>query len=151
MRRWSARRTASSLCARIFLAPHPIGPRRDAVFVAPNILFFDRSSTIRDVRYYEQPLPEGRRQYTKTQPLQYEELAPCLAWWPAREENDRAWKVPATQLLANRCNLDLKNPNAAQDLEHLPPEQLVESILQKEQRILAIMGEIKQLLGGAGA
>jgi type I restriction enzyme M protein len=43
-------------------------------------------------------------------------------------------------------NLDLKNPRAAAMLEHLPPEQLVASIVEKEQKILAIMGEIETLL-----
>jgi len=33
-----------------------------------------------------------------------------------------------------------------EDITHLPPEQLVESILQKEQRIMEIMGRIKTLL-----
>ena len=28
-----------------------------------------------------------------------------------REENERAWKVPVEELLANNCNLDRKNPN----------------------------------------
>lgn len=43
-------------------------------------------------------------------------------------------------------NLDVKNPNAAEALEHLPPEQLVESILSKEKRIIEIMGEIKKVM-----
>jgi type I restriction enzyme M protein len=43
-------------------------------------------------------------------------------------------------------NLDRKNPNAATDFEHLPPEQLVEDILKKEQRIAEIVGDIKRLL-----
>jgi type I restriction enzyme M protein len=47
--------------------------------------------------------------------------------------------------------LDLKNPHARQDLEHLPPEELAESILQKELRIAEIMREIKQVLAGADA
>ena len=46
-------------------------------------------------------------------------------------------------------NLDIKNPNAAEALEHLPPEQLVEDILAKELRIIEIMGEIKKVLAGA--
>ena len=45
------------------------------------------------------------------------------------------------------ANLDIKNPQAKQDLEHLPPEQLVESIIEKERRILDIMAEIKSELG----
>jgi type I restriction enzyme M protein len=58
----------------------------------------------------------------------------------------RAWKIPAKQILDNGCNLDIKNPAAKEDLEHLPPEKLVESIVEKEKRILEIMGEIKALL-----
>lgn len=45
-------------------------------------------------------------------------------------------------------NLDVKNPNSKQDFEHLPPEQLVGDILQKEQRLVEILGEIKQVLAG---
>jgi type I restriction enzyme M protein len=99
------------------------------------------------VWYYELPLPEGRNSYTKTKPLQYEEFADCIAWWDNRQENERAWRVPVEQLLANDCNLDIKNPNARQDFEHMPPEQLADDILRKEQRILEIMVEIKQALG----
>jgi type I restriction enzyme M protein len=48
-------------------------------------------------------------------------------------------------------NLDVKNPNAVEALEHLPPEQLVEDILAKERRIIEIMGQIKAVLAkGAG-
>jgi type I restriction enzyme M protein len=115
--------------------------------IPTNLLFFDRSGPTKEISYYEQPLPEGRKQYTKTQPLQFEEFADCLAWWKKREETERAWKVPAEKILENNCNLDIKNPNAKQDLEHLPPEQLADDILQKELRIAEIMGEIKQLLG----
>ena len=76
----------------------------------------------------------------------YEEFAPCLAWWKKREESEHAWKVPAADILKNGCNLDIKNPNGKQDFEHLPPEQLAEDILKKEQRIAEIMTEIKAAL-----
>jgi type I restriction enzyme M protein len=117
--------------------------------IPTNILFFDRSGPTRAVWFYEQPLPEGRKQYTKTQPIQFEEFAGCLAWWGNRAETERAWKAPAAAILANGCNLDIKNPSAAQDLEHLPPDQLVLDIIEKEQRIAAIMIEIKQILSEA--
>jgi len=55
--------------------------------------------------------------------------------------------VPVETILGNNCNLDIKNPNAKQDFEHLPPEQLADDILQKELRIAEIMREIKELLG----
>ena len=49
-------------------------------------------------------------------------------------------------VLANGCNLDIKNPNGKEDLEHLPPEKLVAEIVEKEQRILEIMGEVRTIL-----
>ncbi|VTR92760.1 sam-dependent methyltransferase : N-6 DNA methylase OS=Nitrobacter winogradskyi (strain Nb-255 / ATCC 25391) GN=Nwi_0269 PE=4 SV=1: HsdM_N: N6_Mtase [Gemmata massiliana] len=116
--------------------------------IPTNILFFDRSGPTSDVWYYEIPPPEGRKQYTKTAPMSFDAFSDCVAWWKNRAENERAWKVPVSELMETGCNLDRKNPNAKVDAEHLPPEQLVESILAKEARIAAIMGEIKVLLTG---
>ena len=103
--------------------------------IPTNLLFFDRSGPTKDVWYYEHPLPEGRKNYTKTQPLQFEEFKPCLEWWRKRVENEQAWKVPVSEIIGANCNLDRKNPRAKEDIAHLPPEQLVESILEKEFRI----------------
>lgn len=114
--------------------------------IPANLLFFDRSGPTKDVWFYEQPLPEGRKNYTKTQPLQYEEFAGLLAWWNQREANAQAWKVSAADILANGCNLDRKNPTAKEDITHLPPEQLMASILDKERQIIAIMEQVQMLL-----
>lgn len=121
--------------------------------IPTNLLFFDRAGPTKEIWYYEHPLPEGRKNYTKTQPLQFEEFAPCVAWWKNREENDRAWKVSVNDVLKHdesgnliSANLDIKNPKGKQDFEHLPPEQLADDILKKEQRIAEIMAEIKQSL-----
>jgi len=120
--------------------------------IPTNILFFDRSGPTREVWYYEQPLPEGRKNYTKTAPIQFEEFAPLVSWWDQpgpgtkRKENEQAWKVPVTELLANGCNLDRKNPRAKEDITHLPPAQLAADILKKEQRIAELMGNIQKLL-----
>ena len=207
--------------------------------IPTNLLFFDRSGPTRELWYYEIPLPEGRKQYTKTKPMRVEDFAECLAWFGAaeHEENEHAWRVDfraryedalarakphwdaaerataeaarlegeaktvearlkaadfddlpllagATEtsvraklktrheaLLAEAArqralareeqaagdaiywpvyNLDLKNPRAAQDLEHLPPAQLASDILEKERRIIALIEEIKaELEAGA--
>jgi len=82
--------------------------------------------------------------------MQFEEFAPCLAWWKKRKESGQAWKLAAKDVLKYdekgnliSVNLDIKNPKAKQDLEHLPPDQLADSILKKEERIAELMGEIK--------
>jgi type I restriction enzyme M protein len=122
--------------------------------IPTNLLFFDRTGPTQSIWYYELPLPEGRKNYTKTKPLQFEEFSDCLAWWDQREENDYAWQVPIAEVLKYddqgnllSANLDLKNPNTAEAIEHLPPEELVADIINKERQILALMAEIEQTLG----
>ncbi|WP_298621514.1 class I SAM-dependent DNA methyltransferase [uncultured Zoogloea sp.] len=61
--------------------------------IPANLLFFERGGPTDTVWYYELPLPEGRKKYSKTAPLQFDEFAPALAWWSAREEGPHAWKV----------------------------------------------------------
>ena len=124
--------------------------------IQTNLLFFERGGSTKDIWYYEQPLPEGRKGYTKTQPLQYEEFSDCVAWWKDRKENDRAWKVPAEQVLKydtdgrlSSVNLDVKNPNGKTDFEHLSPAQLVQGLISKEQKILELLAEMKAEIGTA--
>lgn len=61
--------------------------------IPANLLFFERGGPTDTIWYYELPLPEGRKKYSKTAPLQFEEFASALAWWNAREEGPQAWKV----------------------------------------------------------
>ncbi len=191
--------------------------------IPTNLLFFDTSKPTDSIWYYELPLPEGRKSYTKTKALQYSDFADCQNWWDNRIENDQAWRYDFKQVLAAAkqqaqphwdkarkaqlnadstvtainqevdnlknldkatgeakatllkisdlkqqeseqraiakdeqrkgdalywavYNLDQKNPSTAQDFEHLPPEQLVAGVIEKEQRILELMAEIKQSL-----
>jgi type I restriction enzyme M protein len=121
--------------------------------IPTNLLFFDRRGPTQEIWYYEQPLPAGRKSYSKTQPLQVEEFVPLQAWWQAREENGNAWRVLAADVLKYdsagnllSVNLDIKNPKAGEDFEHMPPEQLVADIIKKERRILELLAEVQQAL-----
>jgi type I restriction enzyme M protein len=126
--------------------------------IPTNLLFFDRSGRTKTIWYYEIPLPEGRKNYTKTKPMQFEEFADCIAWFKKkpREDNQHAWCIQAEDVLKYdntgdliSCNLDVKNPSSTEALEHLPPEQLAADILNKERRITKIMEEIKAELEGS--
>jgi type I restriction enzyme M protein len=126
--------------------------------IPTNLLFFNRSGPTKEIWYYEHPLPGGRKTYTKTAPIQFEEFAPCIAWWRKREGGERAWKVRADDLFQYDAtgnllslNLDVKNPQAKEDIAHLPPEQLAESILKKEERIAEIMTTIKELVASSAS
>jgi len=60
--------------------------------IPANLIFFDRAGPTSDIWYYELPLPTGRKKYSKTAPLQYEDFDACLEWWGQREGNSQAWK-----------------------------------------------------------
>ena len=63
--------------------------------IPTNLLFFDRSGPTQTIWYYQVPFPEGRKKYTKTMPMQVEDMAACKEWFTAMErvENEHAWKV----------------------------------------------------------
>lgn len=61
--------------------------------IPANLLFFERGGPTDIIWYYELPLPEGRKKYSKTAPLQFEEFAQVAAWWNAREEGPQAWAL----------------------------------------------------------
>ena len=91
--------------------------------IPTNLLFFDRSGPTKDVWYYEHPLPEGGRTTPRPRRIQFEEFAACLAWWKKREENDRAWKVPARSCWPTAATSTARTRARKEDIAHLPPEQ----------------------------
>lgn len=117
--------------------------------IPTNLMFFDRSGPTKQIWYYEQPKRAGSN-YSKSKPMLFEEFAECLAWCKEPVETDRAWKVPVSDVLAttNR-NLDIRNPRAKEDLEHVPPHELVDAILAKETRFLTIITDIRKMLEGS--
>lgn len=120
--------------------------------IPTNLIFFDRNGSTKDIWFYEIPLPEGRRKYSKTKPMQYEEFSDCLKWWKKRKKTSQAWKVRAKDILKYEndvlvsVNLDVKNPNSLEALEHRSPKELAVSVLQKEQQVLNLVSEINDLL-----
>ncbi len=190
--------------------------------IPANLLFFDRTGPTETIWYYQIPLPEGRKKYTKTMPMQVEDMSDCQKWFSAKKrvETEQAWKIDFKSLLekaltgatphwdtakeaATRAhkierqvkevqskirvnsknpkektklqarldelsstaanerklqndeqaagdaiywpifNLDQKNPNSVDALEHRPPLELVGSILGNEREILRLMEEIQ--------
>jgi type I restriction enzyme M protein len=115
--------------------------------IETNLLFFEHGGPTKEIWYYQVPLPEGRKTYTKTKPMKFEEYGPVLTWWKKRAENKQAWKVSVDAILENNFNLDIKNPNSAIADEHHEPEEIVAGIVEKEQRIIALMEEIQTEIG----
>lgn len=121
--------------------------------IATNLIFFDTTGPTADIDYWEQPTPEGRKKYSKTAPLQVEDLEGLTLWWTTRAEDPRAWRVSGPTLIerdeagqVKAVNLDLKNPNAKALEDHRSPAEIAESAITKEHQVLAFLNEIKVLL-----
>jgi type I restriction enzyme M protein len=115
--------------------------------IPSNLLFFDKTGRTKEVWYYELPAPEGRKKYSKTKPIRYEEFADCQAWWTSRVANEQAWRVPVADIESNGYNLDLRNPNSADDLAHRPPGELLAELVSIERTILAKLEELEATIG----
>ena len=121
--------------------------------IPTNLLFFQHFGPTEVIWYYEIPSRESAN-YSKSKPMQFEEFTPCLEWWNKREENKRAWKVKARDILkfaengqVLSVNLDIRNPSAKEDHEHKPPELIVGEIIAKEAEVLKILEEVRDQLG----
>jgi type I restriction enzyme M protein len=128
---------------------HTVVRLPDGVFepytaIPSNLLFFDKTGPTKEVWFYEIPPPEGRKKYSKTKPMRFDEFAACSAWWNDREENERAWRVPVAELEAGDYNLDLGNPRRPDNLAHRPPEELVAEMIEVEHEILALLEELRR-------
>ncbi|HEX9830388.1 MAG TPA: class I SAM-dependent DNA methyltransferase [Thermodesulfobacteriota bacterium] len=114
--------------------------------IQTNLLFFERSGPTSEIWYYELPLPQGRKQYTKTNPLSFDEFKPVIEWWNHRKKTRHAWRVSLEQIVDNGYNLDIRNPDAIKEFEHLPPEQLIDDLLDKQSKIMASLKDIRESL-----
>lgn len=85
--------------------------------IPTNILFFDRSGPTKEIWFHEIPLPEGRKNFTKTRPIQFEHFADCLAWWNDRTENEQAWKLDFQKLLSEAVQKAKSHREAAAQAE----------------------------------
>lgn len=127
----------------------PNGVFAPYTLIPSNVLFFDRGKQADHMWYYEHPLPEGRKGYTKTKPLVYEEFEECASWWggddrAGRIENSHAWRVSTAEVIKNGYNLDLRNPHRPDDLAHRSPGELMEELITTERELLGVLEDLQR-------
>jgi type I restriction enzyme M protein len=134
----------------------PNGVFAPYTLIPPNILFFEKTGPTSVTWFYEVPPPTGRKNYTKTKPLQDEDLRELENWWGGSGREGRivgphSWRVPVTELVDDGYNLDLRNPNSGNELTHRPPADLVADIIRVENDVLRILIEISDEIGKHGS
>lgn len=112
--------------------------------VNTNLIFFEKGSPTKEIWYYQLPLPEGMKQYTKNCGITHEEFNPVRKWWKQRTENEFAWKISIEEIEKRNYNLDFKNPNSNSKIAHKDPKEIMREIESRENEIVKILLEIKK-------
>jgi type I restriction enzyme M protein len=117
--------------------------------IQTNLLFFAKDGPSKDIWYCELSLPLDRQRmknsrYTKSKPLRYEEFKPLQEWWDNRVENEHCWKISVDKIADNDYNLDFKNPKREAKKDRRLPEDILASMIEKEQKILELLREIEK-------
>jgi type I restriction enzyme M protein len=137
---------------------HTIVRLGDGVFapytdIPSNLLFFEHGKPTDEIWYYEIPVPDEKKKYSKTKPIQHEEFIEIKEWWNNRKETEWAWKADIKDIVKENgngivsINLDLKNPNRRNEVEYNDPQKIISNILLQENQILNLMKDIKKLRG----
>jgi type I restriction enzyme M protein len=118
--------------------------------IETNLMFFDTNKPSENVYFFEIDAPEGRKQYTKTFPIKFEELYRHIETIQSKDlSTPNAWEVSKKQLLSDpNINLDLKNPNYTvkySDNPFMETENLVKSIQTVSKVLLDLRTSIEKL------
>ena len=118
--------------------------------IPANLLFFEKTGPTKEVWFYQMPAPEGRRGYSKTKPMRYEEFVACAEWWGGehrtdRTENELAWRASRADIEADDFNLDLANPNSTSIINHRDPRELMAELVSTERHILELLNGLASI------
>nr|WP_233477639.1 class I SAM-dependent DNA methyltransferase [Streptomyces sp. SID7804] len=130
----------------------PNGVFAPYTLIPSNVLFFDRTGPTKAIWFYEVPLPEKRRNFTKTKPMNDVHLAELEAWWGGPERSGRvttphAWRVPVKEL-NDEVDLDLQNPHQKDELAHRDPSELIADLIESEQELLTLLQQLQREFDG---
>ena len=144
----------------VSLPPGTFAPYSD---VKTALLFFERPGPTEAIWYYELPLPEGLKKFSKGSPIRDEYFAEARELWKAWDAyrkgrgpleaclSENAWIVRVEEVKERGYDLTARNLNR-KDTDNLPPPtEIVASLLEREREILSIIEELNQMLSnGAG-
>ena len=125
--------------------------------ISTNILFFDNTKQTTDTWFYRVDIPEDRKHFSKTKPMELKHFDDCISWWDNRTElvdgeNFKAQKYSAEYLLNEQgCNLDLCGfPHEEEEI--LDPIDTIRNYQEKRATLNAqidnVLAQLEALLPG---
>lgn len=127
----------------------PAGVFAPYTSITTNILFFDKTEATKEIWYYDVPLPEGYRSFSKTKPFKSIHLDGVRKWWNDRNKEDlNSYKVSIDEVRAKEFNLDFKNPNKLVEEKEYTLDELLTTMDVKSKNIVSLVDKIREALEG---
>ncbi len=127
----------------------PFGVFEPYTPIRSNILFFEnRPNPNGGTWFYEVPIADGRKKYSKTKPILFSEFSDCISWWENRKEDEHAWFVSSEDLKARNYDFAIKNPNVIKQMDERNLDEIYASMRDSSNEIVKILGEINKIIGG---
>lgn len=127
----------------------PAGVFAPYTSITTNILFFDKTEATKEIWYYDVPLPEGYRSFSKTKPFKSIHLDGVRKWWSNRDKEDlNAYKVSIDEVRSKEYNLDFKNPNKLVEEKEYTLDELLTTMDVKSKNIVSLVDKIREALEG---
>ena len=127
----------------------PAGVFAPYTSITTNILFFDKTESTKEIWYYDVPLPEGYRSFSKTKPFKSIHLDGVRKWWNDRNKEDlNSYKVSIDEVRAKEFNLDFKNPNKLVEEKEYTLDELLTTMDVKSKNIVSLVDKIREALEG---
>lgn len=127
----------------------PAGVFAPYTSITTNILFFDKTEATKEIWYYDVPLPEGYRSFSKTKPFKSVHLDGVRKWWSNRDKEDlNSYKVTIDEVRSKEYNLDFKNPNKLVEEKEYTLDELLTTMDVKSKNIVSLVDKIREALEG---
>ena len=127
----------------------PAGVFAPYTSITTNILFFDKTEATKEIWYYDVPLPEGYRSFSKTKPFKSVHLDGVRKWWNDRDKEDlNSYKVSIDEVVSKEFNLDFKNPNKLVEEKEYTLDELLTTMDVKSKNIVSLVDKIREALEG---
>jgi type I restriction enzyme M protein len=142
----------------VSLPPGTFAPYSD---VKTALLFFERPGSTKETWFFELPLPEGLKKFSKGNPIQDEHLEEAWNLWQAWDAyrkgrgpheaclSENSWIVPFEAIKERGYDLTARNPNRPEGEELPSPAEIVAGLLEKEREVLSIVEELGDLLNNS--
>ena len=127
----------------------PAGVFAPYTSITTNILFFDKTEATKEIWYYDVPLPESYRSFSKTKPFKAIHLDGVRKWWNDRDKEDlNSYKVSMDEVISKEYNLDFKNPNKLVEEKVYTLDELLTTMDVKSKNIVSLVDKIREALEG---